>query len=109
MANRNTIALFVNCLGVILGLVANLVQAQQSLWFGSIKVDGRRIQARFEIDSSLHSIIYAPYGRTPTAFTNLKTTGQEITFDWLYDQHSYKCTLSKQKGNEYSGTCSTPG
>jgi hypothetical protein len=89
---------------ILLHCFPNL-QAQQSLLFGTVKADGRISQARFEVDSLLHSIIYAPYGRTPIPFTNIKTRQQQLTFNWQYNSLPYTCTLLKGKGNEYKGTC----
>lgn len=87
----------------------NFLQAQQALLFGTVKVDGRVSQARFEVDSLLHKIIYAPYGRTPIAFTNIKTTGQQLTFNWQYNHLTYNCTLLKQNEKDYRGTCLASG
>jgi hypothetical protein len=109
MGRRNKVVLLFTCPCFLLCSIPNFLQAQQRLWFGTLKVEGRSSQARFEVDSSLHNIIYAPYGRTPIAFTNIKTETQQLTFNWQYNQHPYHCTLLKQKGNEYKGTCSVPG
>ena len=97
------------CFSMLLCFLPNFSQAQQGLWFGTVKVDGRISQARFEVDSLLHDIVYAPYGRTPIAFTNIKTIGQQLTFNWQYNHHLYHCTLLKQQGNQYTGTCSSSG
>src|SRR5688500_18909539 len=94
---------------ILLHCFPHLLQAQQSLWFGTVKVDHRIRQARFEVDSLLHNIIYAPYGRTPIAFRNIKTTRQKLTFNWQYNHLLYHCTLLKQPGNQYTGTCSVSG
>lgn len=96
-------------LGLLLCCFPNFIQAQQSLWFGTIKVDGKISQARFEVDSLLTNIIYAPYGRTPITFTNIKTTQQKLLFNWQYNNLPYQCTLLKQKGKEYKGTCLSTG
>jgi hypothetical protein len=92
-------------LSLLLCLFPYCLQGQKTLWFGTIKMDGRLSQARFEIDSSFHSIIYAPYGRSPIAFTNIKARSQQLTFSWQYHHTRYRCVLLKGKGNEYRGTC----
>jgi hypothetical protein len=105
--NRRKKIIALACYAFFFCATANLLQAQQTLWFGTIHVDGRSSQARFEADSLLHNIIYAPYGRTPIAFTNIKSTGQQLTFNWQYNHLTFHCTLQKGNGKEYKGTCLT--
>jgi hypothetical protein len=109
MERSSKIVLSLTCFIFLFCSIPNFLKAQQNLWFGSIKVEGRSSQARFEVDSLFHNIIYAPYGRTPIAFTSIKVTGQQLTFNWPYNHLQYHCTLLKEKGNEYKGTCSASG
>jgi hypothetical protein len=105
MTNGNKMVATCVWLNLLLCSFSHSMQAQQALWFGTIKIDGRISQARYEVDSSLHSIIYAPYGRTPIAFTNITTGSQQLTFNWQSANFPYRCTLVKGQGKEYKGAC----
>jgi len=109
MKRRNGIALATLCLGFVFCSLPDSSQAQQTLLFGTIKAEGRTSQARFEVDSLMTTIVYAPYGRTPLAFTNIKVAGRQLVFNWQYNKLPYRCTLVRQEGKEYKGTCSSNG
>jgi hypothetical protein len=86
------------------GVIAN---AQQSLWFGTVKMQDKIKQGRFEIfsDSVIKTIVYAPYGISPTEFNNVKEQNNQLTFSWQIDQLTYRCLLIKQDSSVYSGNC----
>ena len=105
MENRRTLILLFTCIYFFICFRPIYLQAQPRLWFGTVKAEGRISQARFEIDSFPRNIIYAPYGRTPIRYTAIKTAGEQLTFNWLYNTFRYHCTLLKQAGIEYKGTC----
>ncbi|HVG15751.1 MAG TPA: hypothetical protein VM935_12350, partial [Chitinophagaceae bacterium] len=107
MPLKSTTVISLSCLILSLCFVSSSGQAQ-TLWFGTVKAEGKISQARFEADSLLQNIVYAPYGRTPTAFTNIKATGQQLTFKWQYNQLLYSCVLIKGEGKVYTGTCAPP-
>ncbi|HEX2535345.1 MAG TPA: hypothetical protein VHK69_16485 [Chitinophagaceae bacterium] len=86
-------------------LLAHSGQAQLTLWFGTVSAEGKTTQARFEVDSSWQSIVYAPYGRTPVAFTGIEKTGGQLSFHWQYNGQPYRCTLLKEEGDRYRGNC----
>ena len=104
MKKNNAIAglIFTGLLSV--GVIAN---AQQSLWFGTVKMQSKIRQGRFEVfsDSSIKTIVYAPYGITPTSFKDVKQQNNQLTFSWQIDQLIYSCLLLKQDSSAYKGTC----
>ncbi|MES1214345.1 MAG: hypothetical protein ABUT20_02415 [Bacteroidota bacterium] len=83
------------------------IKAQQSLWFGTVKAQNKIMQGRFEIsgDSIIRNIIYAPYGITPTTFTNVKQYENKLVFGWQIHQLSYHCILAKKDSTTYNGEC----
>lgn len=64
------------------------------------------MQGRFEIfsDSLIKTIVYAPYGITPTTFKDVKQQNNELTFSWQINQLTYRCLLFK-RGAAYNGNC----
>lgn len=96
------VRLLVACL--TLSTTAN---GQQTLWFGTLKSQGKVFQGRFEIvqDSLIRSIVYAPYGLTPITFQEVVQKGDQLRFIWPSKPAMYHCVLLKQAGSAYSGTC----
>jgi hypothetical protein len=85
--------------------------AQQTLWFGTVKMQDKIIQGRFEVfsNSVIRTIVYAPYGISPTTFTEVKQQKNQLTFRWKVNQLSYLCLLVKQDSTAYKGTCTCDG
>jgi len=81
--------------------------AQQTLWFGTVKMQDKIIQGRFEVfsDSVIKTIVYAPYGISPTTFKEVKQLKNQLTFEWEINQLRYQCLLVKQDSTLYKGTC----
>jgi hypothetical protein len=81
--------------------------AQQTLWFGTVKMQDKIIQGRFEVisDSVIKTIVYAPYGISPTTFTEVKQQKNQLTFVWKINHLSYHCLLVKQDSTAYKGNC----
>jgi hypothetical protein len=90
---------------IVVGLFSNFLQARQNLWFGTVKTNNRSMQARFEADSLLQNITYAPYGITPVNFKHVKKAGDQLTFLWPRGQIDCQCVLIKQNEITYKGTC----
>src|SRR5688572_33339062 len=91
---------------LIVGVIAN---AQQSLWFGTVKTQGKINQGRFEvfIDTVIKSIVYAPYGISPTTYKDVKQHKDQLSFTWQVDQSTYRCLLLRQDSSGYIGSCTT--
>lgn len=92
---------------VVLLSISSAANGQQSLWFGTADMSNKVLQGRFEIvqDSLVRSIVYAPYGLTPTSFTNVTQRGKQLTFTWPSNQSVYQCVLNKQGNSTYKGNC----
>ena len=86
---------------------AVIAKSQQTLWFGTVKMQDKISQGRFEVfsDSLIKSIVYAPYGISPTTFKDVKQQKNQVTFSWQIDQLTYRCLLLKQDSSAYKGTC----
>jgi hypothetical protein len=84
---------------------STVTYAQQRLLFGTVKSDGLISQARFETDTLLESIVYAPYGITPVAFTTIVKSEKQLSFTWRYNGLTYHCSLMKGKDISYEGRC----
>jgi len=104
MKKNNAIAGFIFICSLNAGAISN---AQQSLWFGTVKMQGKIKQGRFEVfsDGIIKNIIYAPYGIRPTIFKDVKQQKNQLTFSWQIDQLIYSCVLLKQDSSAYKGTC----
>lgn len=104
MKKNNVIAVLVLICFLNAGAVSN---AQQSLWFGTVNLQGKIKQGRFEVfsDTSIKTITYAPYGIRPTVFRDVKQHKNQLTFLWQIDQWIYSCRLLKQDSLSYKGTC----
>ena len=104
MKKNNAIPGLIFICFLILRVNAN---AQQSLWFGTVKMQGKIKQGRFEVfsDSIIKTIIYAPYGIRPTVFRDVKQQKNQLTFSWQIDRLIYSCLLLKQDSSAYKGTC----
>jgi hypothetical protein len=97
---------------IIITLTSYNAQSQTSLFFGTVKIKDKIIQGRFEIyynDSLIKNIVFAPYGISPTAFTEINQNNNELTFLWNFDQSIYYCLLSKQDRSTFSGNCKCEG
>ena len=103
---RNQKAITAYCVMVLL-IIGSVANAQQTLWFGIVQVESKVIQGRFEIftDSVIKTIVYAPYGITPTSFKDVKQKAKQLTFSWQIDQAVYTCLLSKQDDAVFKGNC----
>jgi len=90
---------------------SNAAKSQQSLWFGTVQVDGKILQGRFEVvkDSIFKSIVFAPYGITPVTFRNVRQKANQLTFQWQINQLPYQCHLVKQNDSLYTGNCLNTG
>lgn len=104
MKKNNAIAGLIFICLLNAGAISN---AQQSLWFGIVKIQGTIKQGRFEVfsDTVIKTIIYAPYGIRPTVFRNVKQQKNQLTFSWQIDQLIYSCLLLRQDNSAYKGTC----
>lgn len=104
MKKNNAIAGLIFICLLNAGAISN---AQQSLWFGIVKIQGTIKQGRFEVfsDTVIKTIIYAPYGIRPTVFRNVKQQKNQLTFSWQIDQLIYSCLLLMQDSSAYKGTC----
>ncbi len=89
----------------------NAAHAQQALWFGTITVQDKIIQGRFEVtgDSIIKSVVLAPYGISPTIFKDVKQQKNSLSFGWEIDQSIYRCVLEKGKASAYKGACTCEG
>ena len=95
-------------LTVIFLIPGTVTKAQQSLWFGTVKVNDTITQGRFEVTASLiKRIVYAPYGISPTTFSEVKHLNNQLSFGWKFDKSNYHCLLRKQDSATYNGTCSS--
>lgn len=85
----------------------SITNAQQTLWFGTVRMQDKIIQGRFEVtgDSIIRAIIYAPYGISPTAFRKVKQQKNQLSFRWEVNQVTYHCLLEKQDSTAYKGSC----
>ena len=104
MKKDNAIAGLIFICFLIIGVISN---AQQSLWFGTVNMQGKITQGRFEVfsDTVIKTIIYAPYGIRPTVFRDVKQQKNQLTFSWQIDQLTYSCLLSRQDSSAYTGAC----
>lgn len=84
-------------------------QAQQMLWFGTVKMAEQTMQGRFEIlkDSLIKRIVYAPYGLRPTEFQNVREKDKELRFSWLVNNQNYSCLLLKSGSSSFAGDCTS--
>lgn len=82
-------------------------KAQQTLWFGTVRIQDKIIQGRFEVtgDSIIRAIVYAPYGISPTTFREVQQQKNQLSFGWQIDQTTYHCLLEKQDSTAYKGNC----
>jgi len=103
---RNNIAI-VGLFCVFISTNGSKVNAQQELWFGTAKMQDKIVQGRFEVfsDSTIKAIVYAPYGISPTAFTEVRQQKSQLTFRWKINLLSYQCFLEKQDSTAYKGIC----
>ena len=85
----------------------SIINAQPTLWFGTVKMQGKVIQGRFEVvgDGAIKSIIYAPYGIGPTTFREVKEQRDELTFVWEFNHSTYRCLLLKLDSTTFKGKC----
>jgi hypothetical protein len=91
-------------------------QPKPRVWFGTLTVDQKRTQARFEVYSERYSnrgrktILYAPYGMMPVPLENVQEEDKRISFWFPYQELPYTCQLQKQEQDrfEYKGTCTCP-
>ena len=90
---------------IMLSLLLNDLHARQHLWFGTVSKKNKVMQARFETDSLLQNITYAPYGITPVKFKNIQKTTSQLTFSWPQGQSDCQCKLIKQNETTYKGSC----
>ena len=92
---------------VTLLTISGIAHGQQSLWFGTVKMSDKVMQGRFELvqDSLVRSIVYAPYGFTPTRFTDVTQKGGQLSFTWPGKQTNYQCVLDKLGKSAYRGNC----
>jgi hypothetical protein len=106
MRNRNTITLL-SAIGLLITWTAS--HAQQSLWFGTVKIEDKISQGRFEVfgDSTITSIVYAPYGITPTTFEEVTQKKDKLTFIWQVDHVPFHCLLLNSGSSGYIGSCSS--
>ena len=104
MKKNNVIAGLMFICALNMGVIGN---SQQTLWFGTVKMQDKIKQGRFEVfsDSVIKTIVYAPYGITPTAFKDVKQQNNQLTFSWQIDQLTYHCQLLKQDSLAYGGNC----
>jgi hypothetical protein len=81
--------------------------SQQSLWFGTLKSGNELLQGRFEVtaDTLIRSIVYAPYGITPTTFQNLKHEANRLSFSFNNNGINYNCALTKHDSSSFKGPC----
>jgi hypothetical protein len=95
------------CFLICLLSIGTKTNAQQSLWFGIVKMQDKITQGRFEVfyDKQIKTIVYAPYGITPTTFMDVKQQDNQLTFSWKYAQSVYHCLLVKQDSSVYKGNC----
>ena len=83
------------------------ITAQQNLWFGTVKTKDKITQGRFEVfsDSIIRTIMYAPYGLRPTAFTQVRHQKNQLSFTWRRNDLVYECLLNRQDSTSYQGNC----
>jgi hypothetical protein len=86
---------------------ACIAQAQQTLFFGTIKTGGKLSQGRFEVvkDGTIKSIVLAPYGITPVTFQELTHKSNQLKFIWPAGQLAYQCHLVAQDAVAFVGKC----
>jgi hypothetical protein len=82
--------------------------AQQALLFGTVKIDGKTSQGRFEVvrEGTIKSVLYAPYGITPVIFQNVSEKENHLMFTWPKGSCSYRCVLTAKSTALYQGKCS---
>jgi hypothetical protein len=80
---------------------------QETLWFGTVRMQEKIVQGRFEIlnDGVIRKIVYAPYGKSPTTFRDVKQKNNQLAFRWEIDQFIYLCALIKQDSTAFKGNC----
>ena len=102
MKKNNVIAGLIFIYALNIAVIGN---SQQTLWFGTVKMQDKIKQGRFEVfsDGVIKTIVYAPYGITPTTFKDVKQHNNQLTFSWQIDQLSYHCQLSQLDSTAYSG------
>jgi hypothetical protein len=88
--------------------------AQQTIYFGTIKDKNGIHQARFEVERGkfLEKIAYAPYGVTPVVFDDLVDVGADIKFTWRMESSRYLCSLKNLSTSgfvAYEGLCLSRG
>jgi hypothetical protein len=90
---------------ILLAIAAN---SQPVLMFGTVKIDGKTSQGRFEVvrDGAIKSIVYAPYGITPVTFLEVTQNGNHLKFAWPMGPLTYNCTLEGPP-TEYKGSCTS--
>jgi hypothetical protein len=108
MKNNNLIIILIS---ISFLFIAAIACAQQSLWFGTVKIQDKISQGRFEIfnDSTIRTIVYAPYGITPTTFQSVRQQKNELVFVWQMNRYTFRCLLFKQGSSEYAGNCTCEG
>ena len=95
----------------ILFFESSHVGAQQMLWFGTVSMGGTITQGRFEVfkEGYIKSVVFAPYGRSPTTFKDLKRQPNKLEFSWQFNGIAYLCQLAKKDTGWYEGPCSSAG
>lgn len=87
-------------------------QPVAELRFGVVVEDGRTTQARFETTvekGRFVTIVYAPYGVTPTPFTSIKHSGDRLGFTWLRQALHHRCNLRQETPAVFQGACTSSG
>jgi hypothetical protein len=96
-----------------MGAVAPVAaQPVAELRFGVVVEDGRTTQARFETtleQGRFVTIVYAPYGVTPTPFTGIEHSGDRLEFTWLRQALHYRCSLRQDTPAVFQGGCVSSG
>src|SRR5687768_11517830 len=105
--NTNSKIIIISFIIVQLIIIGNTSKAQQLLMFGTVQIEGKIVQGRFEVfrDSLIKTIVYAPYGVSPTTFKDVKQNGNQLTFTWQIRQTTYNCRLLKQNDSAFKGNC----
>lgn len=101
-----TVLIF-KCLFMGSVFVVSIANAQQTLFFGTVKTQNKVTQARFEVfsDGVIKTIVYAPYGISPIDLKDVKQRDKRLTFLWQINQLGYQCLLLKRDSSAYSGNC----
>jgi hypothetical protein len=89
--------------------MATIASTQPLLWFGTLNMEGKIKQGRFEIfkDSVIKRIVYAPYGITPIEFKKVKQQRNQLTFTWDVNKLTYQCLLLRKDSSAYAGNCTS--